>query len=133
MSGEIELRAALVGQLRGDAALNALVNRVHDGEPAKASPPTVVVGEALGSDWGTKDVPGCELRIAVTIIDMAESAARIGAIMPLVEAGVRQVAATGTAEWVVASAGLIRSRLVGQAQGKCTAVLDFRLRALRRG
>ena len=48
MSGEIELRAALVGQLRGDAALNALVNRVHDGEPAKASPPTVVVGEALG-------------------------------------------------------------------------------------
>lgn len=131
MNAETEIRAALMAQLRGDASLSGMVNRIHDGTPVKASAPYVSVGECIGTDWGCKDRDGREVRLSIAIVDEAESGGRIGQIMPLVEAGVRQVALAGVPGWQMGGAGLVRSRLVGQAQGRWTAVLDFRLRMLR--
>ena len=73
MNADADIRAALVSLLQGDAALNAQVNRVYDGEPAKATPPMLVVGDVLGSDWATKDKAGRELRLSLTVEDDRET------------------------------------------------------------
>lgn len=130
MSAEIELRDAVLAQLRGDAALMALVNRVYDGDPVKATTPYILVGECAGSDWGTKNHAGRELRLGITIYDDTQTAARIGQILPLVHGALGQVAAAGTGTWRVGSLVLVRSRLFGRESGRWSALLDWRLRVL---
>jgi hypothetical protein len=131
MSAEQEIRAAVIAELQGDAVLGALVNRVYDGQPAKASPPNVSVGECAGSDWATKDKDGRELRIGITISDQTETATRIGQIMPLIEAAVRRVGGLAIGTWQIGSILLIRSRLVSLGEGRWSAIMDYRIRALQ--
>lgn len=129
MNADSDIRAALVTLLQADAALNAQVNRVYDGAPAKATPPMVVVGDILGSDWATKDKAGRELRLGVQIEDNRETPGRISAIMPLVDAGVQSL--TGAiGAWQVGSLVMIRSRLLRSSAGRWVAVMDYRIRVL---
>ncbi|MCH4152244.1 MAG: DUF3168 domain-containing protein [Sphingobium sp.] len=129
MNADADIRAALVSLLQGDAALNAQVNRVYDGEPAKATPPMLVVGDVLGSDWATKDKAGRELRLSLTVEDDRETPARISGIMPLADAAVRGLSGTIGA-WRVGSLVMIRSRLVRNGAGRWVAVMDYRVRVL---
>lgn len=129
MNAEGEIRAALLAELRGDAALAAQVNRIYDGEPAKATPPLLVLDECAGSDWGTKDRPGRELRIGIRIEDDRETPARIGGIMPLVDVAAGRLSGT-VAGWQVGSLRLVRSRLVKARDGRWNAVMDYRVRVL---
>ncbi len=129
MNADSDIRAALVALLQGDAALNAQVNRVYDGAPTKASPPMLVVGDVLGSDWATKDKAGRELRLGLQIEDDRETPARIGAIMPLVDTAVRGLSGAIGA-WQVGSLTMIRSRLSRDSAGRWVAVMDYRIRVL---
>lgn len=129
MNPDVDMRAALIALLRADAALNAQVNRVYDGLPDKATPPMLVVGEGIGADWATKDKPGRELRIGLLIEDDRETTARIGAIMPLVDAAVQGLSGTVGA-WRIGSLVMIRSRLLRNGAGRWNAVMDYRIRVL---
>jgi len=129
MNADSDIRTALVALLQADSALNAQVNRVYDGVPAKATPPMVVVGDCIGSDWATKDKAGRELRLGVQIEDNRETPNRISAIMPLVDVAVQGL--TGTiGVWHVGSLVMIRSRLVRNSAGRWVAVMDYRIRVL---
>lgn len=129
MTAESDIRAALIAELRNDAALGVLVNRVYDGIPVKSSPPTLVVGECVGSDWGVKDKAGRELRIGITTEDDIETPARISSIMPLVDTAVQRL--TGTVGlWQVGSLIMVRSRLLRTNAGRWNAVMDYRIRVL---
>lgn len=128
MNAEGDIRAAVIALLRADAALGGQVNRVHDGAPVKASPPILIVGECSGTDWGTKDRDGRELRLALTIEDDLETPTRISGIMPLADAAVRGL--TGTAAWRIGSLILMRSRLLRTGAGRWSALLDYRIRVL---
>lgn len=129
MNADSDIRAALVSLLRADSALNAQVNRVYDGTPAKASPPMLVVGDCIGSDWATKDKAGRELRLGLQVEDDRETPSRISAIMPLVDAAVQGLSGTIGA-WHVGSLVMIRSRLVRGNAGRWVAVMDYRIRVL---
>lgn len=129
MNAESDIRAALIAELRGDAALMAQVNRIHDGVPVKATPPTVIVGECTGADWATKDRAGRELRIGITIEDDRETPARISDIMPLADAAVQRLSGA-VAGWRIGSLRMIRSRLVKTRDGQWNAVMDYRIRVL---
>jgi hypothetical protein len=129
MNAESDIRAALIAELRGDTALGAQVNRIYDGTPAKATPPMVVVGDALGSDWAVKDRPGRELRIGLVIEDDIETPARIGGIMPMADAAVQRLSGT-VAGWRIGSLVMIRSRLLRTNAGRWNAVMDYRIRVL---
>lgn len=129
MTAEQDIRAAVLALLREDAALRAKVNRVHDGMPVKATPPTMVLGECSGSDWGCKDRPGRELRIAITIEDDLETTSRIGAILPLAEGAVQRLPGL-VGGWQVGSLVLIRSRLLRTNAGRWNALMDYRIRVL---
>ena len=51
----------------------------------RASAPYGVVGECLGSDWGAKDVEGRELRLSISLHDMAETAGRLGELLARID------------------------------------------------
>lgn len=64
-----------------------LVHGVFDGVPARANAPYVSVGAAEGSDWGTKDRAGREVRLNLTSFGQgagvdAAAAARIEILVP---------------------------------------------------
>ena len=129
MTAESEIRDALIVALRADAALGNQVNRVHDGFPAKATPPVLIVGEVTGTDWGTKDRPGREVRIGLTIEDDIETPARIGGIMALADGAVQSLGSP-VAGWQIGSLRLVRSRLLRSNRGVWNALLDYRIRVL---
>ncbi|MGD9810043.1 MAG: DUF3168 domain-containing protein [Sphingobium sp.] len=129
MNAEGDIRAALIAALRGDTALSALVNHVHDGFPAKFTPPTLIVGDCAGSDWGTKDRPGRELRIGLTIEDDIETPVRIGSIMSQTDVVVQGLASP-VSGWQIASLRMVRSRMLRTNRGVWNALLDYRIRVL---
>jgi hypothetical protein len=134
MSAEMVVRCAVLDALRGHGALMAVLNGVHDGAPVQASAPYAVVGEAIGAEWGTKDVAGWEVRVGLSLFDRAEGSGRLGEMMALADAAVRGIG--GVASWEVGSIVFLRSRTVRRSAaerdgGGWNATMDYRLRVLR--
>lgn len=107
MSAERAVRARALAGLADDAALAGLVHGVFDGVLARASPPYVSVGLAEGSDWGTKDAPGREVRVTLALVGVGDAAvdkaaARIEALVP----GLRGAAGA----WRIVGARVVRTR-----------------------
>ena len=104
---EQAVRGRALMLLKADAALAALVRGVFDGVPARASAPYVSVGAAEGSDWGTKDRAGREVRLMVALHGVGDSlddgaAVRVEAVIP---------ALRGVADgWTIVSARVVRTR-----------------------
>ncbi|WP_156420692.1 tail completion protein gp17, partial [Sphingopyxis sp. HXXIV] len=67
-SAEAAVRARALGVLADDAVLAGLVHGVFDGVPARASAPYASIGGAEGSDWGTKDAAGREVRVMLALV-----------------------------------------------------------------
>lgn len=134
MSAEVAVRGAVIAALRGDAALMALVNGVHDGEPGRAAVPYGFAGECIGSDWGGKDVEGRELRLTVGLVVAGDATDALGAMIVRVEAAMGAVLPADG--WRVVSARLARSRVARAGPGPAggwRAVVDYRLRSVREG
>lgn len=123
------VRAAIVDALRGDATLAAELNGVFDGPAVRASAPHAEVGDGLATDWGTKDARGREVRIAVTIRDLAETPTRLGGLVDAAERAI-EGAARDLDGWRVASLAFVRSRMAGEGPGKWVAVIEYRVRVL---
>lgn len=124
---EQAVRGRALMLLKADAALAALVHGVFDGVPARASAPYVSVGAAEGSDWGTKDRAGREVRLSVVLhgqgagLDDA-AAGRIDAVV----GGLR-----GAAEdWEIVAARVVRTRFAFAREGGWRHELVVRCRCL---
>ena len=124
---EQAVRGRALMLLKADAALAALVRGVFDGVPARASAPYVSVGAAEGSDWGTKDRAGREVRLSVVLhgrgagLDDA-AAGRIDAVV----GGLR-----GAAEgWEIVAARVVRTRFAFARDGGWRHELVVRCRCL---
>lgn len=106
-SAERAVRARAIALLAGDNELAGFIHGVFDGTPPRASAPCVAVGAAEGTDWGTKDRAGREVRLTVALHGVGDSledraAARIEAVTP---------ALRGVADdWTVVSARVVRTR-----------------------
>ena len=126
-SAEGAVRARALALLGTDAELGATIHGVFDGTPPRASAPYVAVGAAEGSDWGTKDRIGREVRLTLalygagsTIDDRA--AGRIEAIAE----GFR-----GPMEgWTIVGARVVRTRFVLIREGGWRHEMVVRCRCL---
>ena len=104
---EQAVRGRALMLLKADAALAALVRGVFDGVPARASAPYVSVGAAEGSDWGTKDRAGREVRLTLTLVGVGSAADdRAAARIEAVVAKLRGAAGS----WSVVAARTIKTR-----------------------
>lgn len=132
MSAEVAARAAVIAALRADGALMADINALYDGEPGRASAPYGHVGEAIGAEWGGKDVAGREVRLTIGLRSPDETPVQLAAMVARVDPA---IAAAGVVDgWRIVTARLIRSR-VAQGEGRppsgWRAVIDYRLRMVR--
>lgn len=127
MSAEVAVRAAVVAALRGDAVLMAGLNGLFDGVPARASAPYVSIGGAEGSDWGTKDAAGREVRVTLALVGVGEAAGdaaagRIEALVP----GLRGEAGG----WRIVGARVVRTRFAFGKDGGWRHEIVVRCRCL---
>ena len=123
---ENALRADLIEWLRSDPAL-ADINAIEEESPLRASPPWLGIATSASVDWGTKDRPGREIRIALeleTRIDDPEAdAPQIGAI----EARVLDLPPFGST-YELASIRFLRARSERRPDNRRAALLEFRFR-----
>lgn len=128
MSAETAAAAYIFARLSEDVALARVIHAVYDRPTARAAMPHLMIGAIVSADWGTKDRPGCELRIelrhaAASGPDEGIVAERIAALVP---------AMRGTAKgWDIVSARLIRSRSGHDRQGVWSQSFEVRLRCLK--
>lgn len=128
MSFETALQAALLAALAAEPTIAAHANGVFVERPVRATPPWIELGELLAVDWSTKDARGRELRIAVTVRDLAESPTRLldllDAAGAAIEALPREVGG-----WRLGAAVFLRSRTLREPGGQWLGVTEWRLRA----
>jgi len=135
MSAEVAVRAAVIGALRGDGSVMDGLNGLFDGEPGRASAPFGYVGEAIGSDWGGKDVAGREVRLTIGLRVADETPARLAGMIGRIDPAIGQ--AQPQDGWRIVTARLVRSR-VARDEGRqlaagWRAVIDYRLRVVWEG
>lgn len=114
LGAEAAVRAYALALLQSDIALSGLVQGIFDGEPLRATAPFVTIGDAEGSDWGTKDRVGREIRLSILLNGVGDSlngaaAARIESQLNLLR---------GMADgWDIVSARIVRVRFAHSKNG----------------
>jgi Protein of unknown function (DUF3168) len=123
------VQSALVAALEAHPALVASYCAVFDGPEPRASFPYVSVTDSLAGDWSTKTAIGRELRMALTVWDDGEEAARLHDLMGHVEDAVAALP-RDLAGWRIASIIFLRSLVVRDAAGPWAGLVEYRLRVM---
>jgi Protein of unknown function (DUF3168) len=130
MSGAVEaVQAAIVAALRADMALIAELTGIYDGPPPRAAFPYLSIAGGGASDWSTKTARGREVRMALTLWDTGEEAARLHRLMARVEEAVPAIA-RDLPGWRVASCAFLRSLVARNPAGPWAGLIEFRVRVL---
>ena len=130
MSVQALLQAAVASALGEHAALAEHVTGIFDCPPVRAARPYALIEEAVLADWGTKDVPGREARLAVRVVDAGERPVRLRTLAGAAEDAIEAMPHLLGEGWAVASLVFLRSRIVRDSAG-WTSVSEFRVRMLR--
>ena len=126
-SAEQAVRARALALLAGDGELAGLVHGIFDGIPPRVSAPYVSVGAAEGTDWGTKDRAGREVRLTLTLIGAGAPADdRAVRRVELAVAGLRGAAGG----WAVVGARAVRTRFTFRREGGWRHEIVVRCRCL---
>ncbi|MFN4097472.1 MAG: DUF3168 domain-containing protein [Sphingomonas sp.] len=133
MSAAVVLAAAIRAALSGHAPLAEGLVGVFDAPPVRAATPHAVIGEALLSDWGTKDMAGREARVVVSLFDAGESPARLRRLCGEVEVAMAAMPRVLGAGWELASRVLLRARIERKSEGRWVATSEWRVRMLKSG
>lgn len=126
---EPALRAALIAWLANDPVLAAGLNAVTEEAPPRAALPWLAIAASASTDWGTKDGPGREVRIAFELHvrgDRPDTAATLAAA---IEARLESLPPRQDG-FALASATFLRGR-TEQRPGNVRAILiEYRFRLL---
>ena len=123
---ENALRAGLIDWLRDDPSL-ADINAIEEETPLRASPPWLGISASASVDWGTKDRPGREIRIALELETRTDDPAADAALLKLIERRTLSLPPL-TQNYEVASIRFLRSRSEQRADNRRAALLEFRFR-----
>lgn len=120
------LRAELIDWLRTDPAL-ATLNAVEEESPVSASAPWLAIAASASTDWGTKDRPGREVRIALELESRADEADADGPLVSAIEERVLDLPPFQSG-FEIASIRFLRARSEERAGNLRGALLEFRFR-----
>lgn len=123
---ENDLRAALIAWLAADPALEG-INSVAEETPLAATAPWLGIAASASTDWGTKDRPGREIRIALELETRTDPT---GGDAPLLGAIERRVLDLPPFHpgFELASIRFLRSRSEARADNLRAALLEYRFR-----
>ncbi len=133
MSAAVVLAEAIKAALTGHAPLAEGLAGVFDAPPVRAATPHAVIGEAMLSDWGTKDMAGREARVVVSLHDAGESPARVRRLSGEVEVAMAGLPRAIGGGWELASRVLLRARIERKGEGRWIAMSEWRVRMLKSG
>mgnify|MGYP002780339263 CR=1 FL=1 len=123
------LQTALVTALEAHPALADALTGVYDGPPPHAAFPYIAIGDALVSDWSTKTATGREIRLAVTVWDDGEEAARLHDLIGYTEDAVAALP-RDLENWRIASCIFVRSMIVRDPAGPWAGLVEYRVRMI---
>ena len=119
-------RAELINWLRDDPALDA-INAIEEEAPVTASAPWLGIAASASTDWGTKDRPGREVRIALELESRADEPDADGELVNTIETRVLDLPPFFT-EFELASIRFLRARSEARPNNLRGALLEFRFR-----
>ena len=120
------LRAKLIDWLRADPAL-ASINAIEEEAPISASAPWLGIAASASTDWGCKDRPGREVRIAIELESRADEPDTDGPLLGAIEARVLDLPPFQP-EFELASIRFLRSRSEERQGNLRGSLLEFRFR-----
>ena len=123
------VQTAIVSALEAHPAIAAAYCSVYDGPEPHAVFPYISVTDGLVTDWSTKTATGREFRMALTVWDESEDAARLHDLMGHVEDAVAALP-RDLPGWRVASIAFVRSLVVRDAAGPWAGLVEYRMRVL---
>ncbi|MEM9310497.1 MAG: DUF3168 domain-containing protein [Pseudomonadota bacterium] len=123
---ENQLRADLVTWLRDDPSLID-INAIEEESPLRASPPWLGISASASTDWGTKDRPGREIRIALELETRIDDPADDASLLSAIEQRVLDLAPFGEG-YELASVRFLRARSERRDDNRRGALLEFRFR-----
>lgn len=123
---ENDLRAALIAWLRADPAL-AGINTIEEEAPLSTSPPWLGIAASASIDWGSKDRPGRETRIALELETRTDLTAEDAGLLGALERRVLDLPPFHPG-FELASIRFLRSRSEARADNRRAALLEYRFR-----
>ncbi|WP_299194982.1 DUF3168 domain-containing protein [uncultured Erythrobacter sp.] len=123
---ENSLRSELIEWLRTDPAL-ASINAIEEEAPVSASAPWLGIAASASTDWGTKDRPGREVRIALELESRTDEPDADGALLGQIERRVLDLPPFHTG-FELASIRFLRARSEERDANLRGALLEFRFR-----
>lgn len=123
---ENALRAALIEWLRNDPAL-ATINAIEEEAPLRASAPWLGIAASASADWGTKDRPGREVRIALELESRSDEAGGDTTLLAAIERRVLDLPPFHPT-FELASIRFLRARSEARENNLRGALLEFRFR-----
>jgi hypothetical protein len=123
---ENDLRAALIAWLRTDPAL-AAINAMEEEAPLSVTPPWLGIAASASIDWGTKDRPGREIRIALELESRTDEAAADAPLLSAIERRVLDLPPFQPG-FELASIRFLRSRSEARSDNLRAALLEYRFR-----
>jgi len=123
---ENQLRAQLIEWLRGDPAL-AGINAIEEESPLAASAPWLGIAASASTDWGSKDRPGREVRIALELESRTDDPAADADILAAIERRVLTLPPVQS-DFEVASIRFLRARSEARANNLRGGLIEFRFR-----
>ncbi len=125
---ENSLRADLIAWLRSDPALID-INAIEEESPLRASPPWLGIAASASTDWGTKDRPGREIRIALELETRIDDPAADERALTAIERRVLDLPPFAQS-YEVASIRFLRARSERRTDNRRGALTEFRFRLL---
>jgi hypothetical protein len=126
---EIALRAALVAWLRADAALAGQLNAVTEEAPSRTGPPWLALVSSSSTDWGCKDRPGREVRVALELQFRGDTPAASSALAAQIEARIEALPRAQDG-FSIASIAFLRGRAEQRAESRRAMLIEYRFRLL---
>ena len=123
------VQTAAVTALQTHPVLAQMLSGVFDGPTPRAAYPYISVADGLSSDWSTKTANGREIRLAITVWDDGEQAARLHNLMGHAEEAIAAMA-RDLPGWRVASNIFLRSLVARDAAGPWGGLVEHRIRVL---
>lgn len=127
MSAEMAVSAAVLAALRGAPGL-ATLHRIGSGEGERGQVPHAWINEVSGTDWGSKDRAGRDVRLFLSIADRGE-AARLAGLCAAAEAALLALPRPLDG-WDHAGGRITRVRASQRRDGTRVAGIELRLRLM---
>ena len=126
---EIAMRAALIGWLQADPALNAQLNAVAEEVPARTALPWLAIAASASADWSAKDRDGREIRVALELHCRGDRPDAAASLISVIEARIATVPAAQTGFQIVTSR-FLRARAEQRAANTRAVLIEYRFRVL---